>query len=45
MQIKQINGINRKVEIPVENSAYCDFIWSDPVDNARGVLPRRTIYN
>lgn len=33
------------MEIPVESSAFCDFIWSDPIDNDRGVLPSKTIYN
>ncbi len=29
----------------MESSAFCDFIWSDPVDDDRGVLSSKTIYN
>ena len=33
------------MEIPVVPSAFCDFIWSDPIDNPSGTLSGRSAYN
>lgn len=45
MQMKKMNAIFRKQEIPTVDSAFCDFIWSDPVENDTGELPSRTVFN
>lgn len=39
-KIDEINEINRVKEIPVENSAFCDLMWSDPTDHDHGRLAR-----